>query len=52
VRVSDMTGRVVSEYQMNGTQLNMPVSQLASGQYIVTISGVNGATSARISVQH
>lgn len=52
VRVTDLSGRLVEELQMNGSQLNMSVTNLASGQYIVTVSGEKGTTEGRIVVQH
>jgi len=42
VSITDLTGKTVFSFQSNGnSQLQIPVSQLAEGMYIVSIEGVN-----------
>ena len=42
ISITDLTGKTVLRIQSNGnTQLQIPVSQLSEGMYIVSVEGVN-----------
>jgi hypothetical protein len=42
ISITDLTGKTVFSIQSNGnSQLQLPVSQLAEGMYIVSVEGAN-----------